>query len=83
MAFSALIILAYQGGLSLLAAQAQTLVTAPMMTEMTAVGGVLLVAVAVSGILELRQVRTGNMLPALIVAPLAVAVMALLGVTLP
>lgn len=82
-AFSALIILAYQGGLSLLAAQAQALVTAPMMTEMTAVGGVLLVAVAVSGILELRPVRTGNMLPSLIVAPLAVAVMALLGVTLP
>ena len=37
--FSALTVLIFQGGLSLLAAQMQALLTEPMMHEMTAVGG--------------------------------------------
>ncbi len=76
--FSALVILIYQGGLSLLAAQVQTFVSEPMMNEMTAVGGVLLVGIAISSLLEIKPIRVGNFLPALVIAPLIVAILKLL-----
>jgi hypothetical protein len=72
-AFSALIILVFQGGISLMAVQAQSLITEPMMNEMTAVGGILLLALAVSSLLEIKPIRVGNFLPALITAPCLVA----------
>ena len=75
--FSALVILLYQGGLSLLAAQAQALITPAMMSEMTAVGGVLLLGIAISSLLEIKPIRVGNFLPALLIAPLIVAILAL------
>ncbi len=40
--FSIVVILVYQGGLTLLAAQAQAVLSEPMTAEMTAVGGILL-----------------------------------------
>jgi len=70
------VILVYQGGLSLLAAQAQALITPPMMSEMTAAGGVLLLGIAVSSLLEIKPIRVGNFLPALLIAPLIVAILA-------
>jgi hypothetical protein len=73
--FSTLVILVYQGGLSLLAAQAQTMITQPMMAEMTAVGGILLIGLAISSLLELKPIRVGNFLPALVIAPLIVAIL--------
>jgi uncharacterized membrane protein YqgA involved in biofilm formation len=73
--FSTLVILVYQGGLSLLAAQAQALITQPMMAEMTAVGGVLLLGLAISSLLEIKPIRVGNFLPALLIAPLIVAIL--------
>lgn len=68
--FSVLVIGIYQGGLSLLAAQAQALLTEAMLAELTAVGGVLLLGIAVGSLLEIKPIRAGNLLPALIVAPL-------------
>src|SRR5512138_1322921 len=44
--FSALIILVYQGGISLLAVQLNSIVTTSMMNELTATGGVILVGLA-------------------------------------
>ncbi len=79
-AFSALPILVYQGAISLLAAQVQAITTPVMMNEMTATGGVLLMGIAVSGLLEIKKIRTGNFLPALILAPLMVALLSLIGV---
>jgi len=73
--FSTLVILFYQGGISLLAAQAQALVTPEMMAEMTAVGGGLLLGISVSSLLELKPIRVGNFLPALIIAPIIVALL--------
>jgi uncharacterized membrane protein YqgA involved in biofilm formation len=70
--FSSLIILIYQGGVSLLANQLNAIVTDPMMAEMTATGGVILAGVAVSNLLELKKIRVGNFLPALAIAPLIV-----------
>lgn len=78
--FSALPILLYQGGISLAAGQLRALVTDPMMVEMTATGGVILMAIAVSNLLEIKQIRAGNFLPALIIAPLVVALLTALGI---
>lgn len=76
--FSALTILVYQGGITLLAGWAQGAMSQPMVAEMTAVGGLMLMALAVSSLLELRKVRSGNLLPGLFVAPLLVWAVALL-----
>jgi uncharacterized membrane protein YqgA involved in biofilm formation len=78
--FSVLVIGIYQGGLTLLAAQAQALITTPMQVEMTAVGGVILVGIAFSSLLEIKPIRVGNFLPALVVAPLLVAILDMVGV---
>ncbi len=81
-AFSALPTLVYQGAISLMAAQVQSITTNAMMTEMTATGGVILMAIAVSSLLEIKKIRAGNFLPALLVAPLVVWALAALGVQL-
>jgi uncharacterized membrane protein YqgA involved in biofilm formation len=46
-----------------------------MVNEMTATGGVILIGLAVSSLLEVKKIRTGNFLPALAVAPLVVWVL--------
>jgi uncharacterized membrane protein YqgA involved in biofilm formation len=70
--FSALIILVYQGGISLLAGALNAVVTPSMMNELTATGGVILIGLAISSLLEIKKIRVGNMLPGLAVAPLIV-----------
>lgn len=80
--FSVLTILVFQGGLSLVAAQAQNLLTDGMVNEMTAVGGLMLLGLSISSLLEIRPIRVGNFLPALVVAPLIVAVLIYLGINL-
>lgn len=70
--FSVLVILVYQGGISLLAAQFSAVLTDTMITEMTAAGGVLLLGLAIGSLLEIRPIRLGNFLPALVLAPLLV-----------
>lgn len=81
--FSVLGVLAYQGGLSLMASQAQSVLTEGMMAEMTAVGGVLLIGLAVGSLLELRPIRTGNLLPALLLAPILAWIAAQVSLGLP
>ena len=75
--FSSAIILIYQGGVSLLATQLNAIITDPMMAEMTATGGILLMGVGVSNLLEIKKIRVGNFLPALAIAPLIVWVLSL------
>lgn len=77
--FSALVVLVYQGVITLLAFQLQAVVSDAMMIEMTATGGVILLAIAISSLLEIRPIRSGNFLPALVVAPLMVLLMQWLG----
>lgn len=77
--FSTLVILVFQGGISLMAAALSAIVTDAMLNEMTATGGVILMALAVSSLLEIKKIRAGNFLPALAVAPLIVWVLGLLG----
>ena len=76
--FSSLMILVYQGGISLLAAQLNAIVTQSMMNEMTATGGVILTGLAISSLLEIKKIRVGNFLPALVIAPLIVWILSLL-----
>jgi uncharacterized membrane protein YqgA involved in biofilm formation len=70
----------YQGSISLLASQVQAVVSDAMMVEMSAVGGVILIAIGISNLLEIKQIRTGNFLPALIIAPIMVLLMQAVGV---
>jgi uncharacterized membrane protein YqgA involved in biofilm formation len=76
--FSTVIVLLYQGGISLLAIQAQALLTDMMIAEMTAVGGILMIGLAFGSLLEIKPIRTGNLLPALIIAPALVWVVTLI-----
>lgn len=62
----------YQGALTLTAGWASAALSDPMITEMTATGGVLMLAIGL-GLLEIKQIRTGNLLPALLAAPLIAA----------
>lgn len=65
-AFSVIPVLVYQGLITLLAAWVGPLLPAAVITEMTAVGGTLIVAIAIN-MLELGKVKikVGNMLPAI------------------
>jgi uncharacterized protein len=76
--FSALPVGIYQGGISLLAAQLNAILTDPMLNEMTATGGVLLMGIGVSSLLEIKKIRVGNFLPALVIAPLIVYILSLI-----
>lgn len=82
--FSALPIFILQGGISLLTIQLTSLLTlqilpelvsetlTPYINELTATGGVILLGLAFSNLLEIKKIRVGNFLPALAVAPLIV-----------
>jgi uncharacterized membrane protein YqgA involved in biofilm formation len=69
-----LTILLYQGGVSLLAHSIAPLLSATpeTLTELTATGGVILMAIGLK-LLKIRDLRVANWLPALAVAPLLVA----------
>ncbi len=56
----------YQGGLTLLADSLQGYMTEMMITELSAVGGLLLIALGLN-ILELKEIKVTNMLPSLII----------------
>ena len=79
MLFSALTILVYQGGITLAAGLAQDVLTAPMIAEMTASGGVMILAIGLL-LLDVRRIRVANLLPALVIAPLVVAILTWLGI---
>ena len=70
--FSSLSVGLYQGSISLLAVQAQGFLTDAMIVEMTAAGGVMILGLGIGSLLELRPIRTANLLPALLIAPLVV-----------
>jgi hypothetical protein len=80
--FSALTILIYQGGLTLAAASVAGVFTGPegdvLVDAMTAVGGVMILGIGLR-LLELRKVRVANLLPALVLAPVAFALVRGLG----
>jgi uncharacterized membrane protein YqgA involved in biofilm formation len=65
-AFSSIPILIYQGGLTLLASVVANYLTPEMITEMSAVGGVIIVGIGFNMLgLSEKKVKVGNMLPAI------------------
>lgn len=64
--FSVIPVLVYQGAITLLAGWVGPLLPAAVITEMTAVGGTLIVAIAVNMLgLGREKIKVGNMLPAM------------------
>ncbi len=70
--FSILPIFVYQGGISLLSGTLSSVINEAMMTEMTATGGVILFGLGISSLLEIKKIRVGNFLPAILIAPVIV-----------
>lgn len=68
-ALSAVSVFAYQGTITLGAKWLAALISAPMISEMNAVGGILVIAIGL-GILEIKKIRVGNLLPSILVAAL-------------
>lgn len=86
-AFSIVTILVLQGGLALLGAllvsgaSVDGLASNPLILETTAVGGLILIALALV-LLDLKRPRVANFLPALLVAPALVALAGALGINI-
>lgn len=64
--FSALSILVYQGGLTLLSGLLRPLVTPLMLSEISGVGGVMVIMIGMN-LLDLRAIKTANFLPGLLI----------------
>ena len=77
--FSVITVLALQGGLAFIGSISGEFMTDPMINEMTAAGGLILLALSLT-LLDLKKPRVANFLPALIIAPLIVAVAEALGI---
>lgn len=73
--FSALTIFIYQGAITLLAGSFSQYFSTVMMSEMTAVGGLILMAIALSSLLSIKKIRTASFLPGLLVTPLIVMIL--------
>jgi len=79
--FSIIVILVYQGGITLLAGATQQILTTPMINEMTATGGIMIIAIGLL-LLDIKKIRVANLLPSLVIAPLIVAILNALGVAI-
>jgi uncharacterized membrane protein YqgA involved in biofilm formation len=79
--FSIITVLLLQGGLALLGSLLGEVMSQPMMNEMTAVGGLLLIGLALI-LLQIKQTRIANFLPALVIAPLLVILGGIAGINI-
>jgi len=68
----------YQWALTLTASIAADVFTDVVIESMTAAGGVVIVGIGLR-LLELREIRVGNLLPALLLAPVAFAIVERVG----
>lgn len=76
-ALSAVSVLFYQGSLTLLAGVLEPVLTASILNEVTATGGVLIMAIGIN-MLKVVQIRISNLLPAVLWAGVIVTVAGLL-----
>jgi hypothetical protein len=79
--FSIITVLVLQGGLALLGSALGQVMTEPMINEMTAVGGLILLGLGLT-LLDIKRPRMANFLPALVIAPLLVAIATALGINI-
>ncbi len=67
------VILVYQGGMTLAAAAVEPLMTTEVIAQLGAVGSLLVLGIALR-LLEIKQIRVVNLLPALFLGPLAAGI---------
>ena len=63
--FSSIPLFIYQAGLTVLASQIQNILTQEIISEITAIGGIILIALGIN-ILEIKKIKVFNLTPALI-----------------
>ncbi len=74
---SAVSIFVYQGGITLFAGALSSLLTDPMIAEMTATGGLIIIGIGLK-LLEIKQLRLANFVPAIGIAPIIAALLPVL-----
>ena len=79
--FTLITILLVQGSLALIGSAVGAIFTTPMINEMTAVGGLMLIGLSLI-LLDIKRPRIANFLLALIIAPLIVAIAGALGINI-
>lgn len=77
-ALSSLTVLFYQGFLTLGASFLKAILTEKMIAEMSATGGLLIFAIGLK-LLEIKEIKVANFLPAIFVSPLLVYLVSLFG----
>ncbi len=65
-AFAAVPVLLYEGGIALLASTVKDLMTPELINEMSAVGGIMIMAIGVN-VLGFKKIKLANMLPAVFI----------------
>jgi len=78
-AFSAIPVLAYQGGITLLAGVIKPWLNDMVISQMSLVGGILIFAIGIN-LLELKKINVGNLLPAVFIPVLYFIFSGLLGI---
>lgn len=78
--FSSIIVLIYQGSISLLANQMQFLMTDVMLNEISALGGIMLIGLSFSSLMEIRKIRVANFLPGFLIVPFVVLIFRYFGI---
>ncbi len=78
-AFSAAAVFVYQGAIALLAGVISPALTQPVITEMGAVGGLLIAAIGFNMLYEKERIPVGNLLPAIFLPMAYVPLAALFG----
>ncbi len=78
-ALAAVVLFCWQGAIYLLAGLIAPFVTDTLMTEISLVGGVLILSSGL-GILGIKQIKTLNLLPALLIPPVAVTILSAFGI---
>ena len=77
-AIAAAVLFCWQGSIYLLASVIEPFITDALMNEISLVGGILILSSGL-GILGIKQIRTLNLLPALLVPPAVIAVLTAAG----
>lgn len=67
--FSAIPLLIFQGSITLIASYSGFILNESVVKELSGVGGILLLGLGIT-ILEIREIKVANLLPALIIAPI-------------
>jgi len=77
-AFSAITVFVYQGSLTLLSKWASPYISDMLLSEISAVGGAMIIMIGLN-LLKLKEIKTANFLPALVILPLLIYLEKLFG----